>query len=338
MIDYTLPLNLGICPKCRESNVFLAPETMIPKCTARACLHAWESEEAFVSEQWDMIKLRLENSKRSLNKQKTVATYDEKGQILELKGGIEWTGKPVVGGKFRPGFTTNPLAGCSHGCKWKMPNGEIAICYAKSVAENPAKGAYPHGFEHHYWYPDRLYDGLKIPASHRIFPDSMSDMFEHSIEPGKIFCMLRAFEVMSQHDFLALTKNPRRILKFKGYLPGNLWPGFSSPPDFFMGHELTRRKQEAMLRVGFETFSQLKDQKVRWVSFEPLSWDVSKIVADYPGVINWAVIGAASNGPVHFQPKYKDVENLLAVLDAQGCKVFFKGNLDWNPMRYEFPD
>ena len=38
--------------------------------------------------------------------------------------GISWTD-----------FTWNPVRGCLHECQWRMPDGEIAICYAKLVAE-----------------------------------------------------------------------------------------------------------------------------------------------------------------------------------------------------------
>jgi hypothetical protein len=31
------------------------------------------------------------------------------------------------------------------------------------------------------------------------------------------------------------------------------------------------------------------------------------------------------------------VQNVLDVLDAQGTKVFFKGNLQWHEWREEFP-
>src|SRR5262245_8968781 len=60
--------------------------------------------------------------------------------------GIEWCDE-----------TRNVLGGCMHECKWKMPDGTVAGCYAKMLAEHGvAKRAYPHGFEHHYWRPEEL--------------------------------------------------------------------------------------------------------------------------------------------------------------------------------------
>jgi len=340
MINYTLSLwNLGLCPKCLEANVFLDRQdgAGVCQCTNKDCLHIWPDESAFMQEQGLYIRAKLMNKTRSLNKQRTFARFAPGGKVLEIKGGIEWTAKILPGGHIRSGFTTNPLAGCNHECKWEMPDGSIAICYAKSVAERVANAAYPHGFEHEYWYPERLYDGLKIAASHRIFPDSMSDMFGAWVDKGKIFCMLRAFEEMSQHDFLVLTKNPVRMPKFLGYIPNNVWAGFSSPPDWFMGKRLSRDQQARYFRAGLKALAKL-DTPVKWVSFEPLSWDLSSLLAEFPGVINWAVIGAASNGPAYYQPNKADVDRLENELDRQGVKVFYKGNLDRKPGRYEFPD
>jgi len=81
--------------------------------------------------------------------------------------------------------------------------------------------------------------------------------------------------------------------------------------------------------------------RVRGMSFEPLSWDVSEIVADNEP-LSWAIIGAASNGRKLYQPAPDHVYQLLDVLDDQNVPVFFKGNL-WNnpaahPWREWFPD
>ena len=46
--------------------------------------------------------------------------------------GIEWTD-----------YTSNIIAGCKHDCRWEMPDGKIAICYAETTATNVAQAAYP---------------------------------------------------------------------------------------------------------------------------------------------------------------------------------------------------
>jgi len=64
-------------------------------------------------------------------------------------------------------------------------------------------------------------------------------------------------------------------------------------------------------------------------------------VAQYPGALRWAVIGAASNGPRIYQADAGLVSRLLDTLGRQGVPVFFKGNLRGcaaaEPWREEFP-
>ncbi len=72
------------------------------------------------------------------------------------------------------------------------------------------------------------------------------------------------------------------------------------------------------------------------MSIEPLSFDIASLLEN--SGLQWAVIGAATNGAKAYQPKREWVENVLNVLDKQGTKVFFKGNLSWEPWREEFPE
>lgn len=336
MISYThFPKNLGLCPECKKSNVFQAPDDTVT-CTNPVCSRHWDHSSQFINAQSMMIREYLQKRSGSTSKQNTTVLFRPDGTVEKISGGIEWTAT-ILKKAYRKGFTLNPLGGCFHGCKWIMPDGTIAVCYAKSVAERLATAAYPKGFEHLYWHPERLYDGQKLNDSRKIFIDSMSDLFGVNVPSGYIFSFLRAVEDTGLHIYQCLTKNAPRVAQFNGYLPDNLHMGFSSPPDFWMEKQLTRNQQERMLHKALKTFGGL-DLKVRWASFEPLSWDVSRIVEQYPGVLQWAVIGAASNGPVYYQPEPGHVQNLLDVLDAQGVPVFFKGNLDWTPMRYEFPE
>jgi protein gp37 len=72
------------------------------------------------------------------------------------------------------------------------------------------------------------------------------------------------------------------------------------------------------------------------MSIEPLSFDIAPLLVNSP--LEWAVIGAATNGKKAYQPRREWVENVLDILDAQGTKIFFKGNLKWKPWREEFPE
>jgi protein gp37 len=241
--------------------------------------------------------------------------------------GIEWTD-----------YTWNPVAGCKHACRWTMPDGTTAICYAEAVAEGVAQAAYKHGFAHHYYHPGKLKEPGRVKVGSRIFMDSMSDLMGHWVPLEEIHAVLNVCEDNPHHSFQLLTKAAPRLLSVN--LPKNVWAGVSAPPSEFMGKPLSQAQQERMLHrtlTVLDTLREEQDIPVRWISFEPLSWDVSSIVSEFPSALSWAVIGAASNGKATFQPQKEWVENLLAVLDKQGVPVFFKGNLEWNPWREAFP-
>lgn len=227
--------------------------------------------------------------------------------------GIEWTDA-----------TWNPGSGCLHGCRWTMPDGTEAICYAESIAERIAKNTYNEGFAHHYWKPAHLESPKKVSTPLKIFVGSMWDIFGHWVPDEHIQSVLDVVRDCPQHSFQLLTKNVIRAQQFD--LPDNIWLGASMPPDTMWGKALSQNQKERMLDKTLRSLGETV-AKIKWISFEPLSWDVSSIVARYPGVLDWAVIGAASNGPKLYPPNEKHFVWLQQVLKYQGVKVFFKGNL-----------
>lgn len=253
---------------------------------------------------------------------------------------IEWT--RVYG---RRGWTWNPVAGCHHGCRWTMPDGAVAECYAENVAEGVAQKAYPHGFDHHYWHPEILEQPLKLKEPGGIFVGSMADLFGAWVPEDQISQVLDVCRRAHWHTFILLTKNIPRALKF-GF-PSNVWVGVSSPPDQMHGKPLNQKQQIAMLRRSLGVLRQLRLRGVMtWLSAEPLSWDISPYLMD--GAIDWCVIGAASDGRRQFPPSAEAFQNTLAKLDGFGVATFFKGNLkslpeaaaDWReafPVRESVP-
>jgi len=232
--------------------------------------------------------------------------------------GIEWTDR-----------TENPIGGCLHNCKWEMPDGTVAVCYAKELAENGvAKAAYPHGFEHHYWRPNALKNLTKGREPELIFPDSMSDMFERNVPEARTIAVLDAMRSAPHHTFQALTKAPARLLKFLPHLPPNLWVGVSSPPDWFMGNRLTRSQQHKMLARTLEVLATIKRDSgnIVWLSAEPVSWDLTEVI-NRAHPLDWIIIGAASNGRKYFQPDVQHIRSLLDVMDQTATAVFYKGNI-----------
>jgi protein gp37 len=227
--------------------------------------------------------------------------------------GIEWTQ-----------YTWNVIGGCKHACGWQMPDGKIATCYAKTVAERVAQAAYPEGFEAHYWHPKRLMEPMRVKTPSRIFLDSMSDLMGHWVKDEEIEAVLDVCRKASHHTFQLLTKNPKRLLNFE--FPANVWVGASMPPDFMYGKPLSEPQKDRMLRITLETLAQV-DAPVRWLSAEPLSWNIAPAMECHPGAIQWCVIGAASNGKTLYAPNDGYVQALVEVLEDQAVTVFYKGNM-----------
>ena len=254
--------------------------------------------------------------------------------------GIEWTQVINQDGTKRNGYTWNVSGGCFHDCKWEMPNGTIAECYAKVQAESEQlKPFYPHGFKHHYWHEHRLEEPLKVKKPAGIFLDSMSDLMGHWVADDHIHAVLDICQQASQHIFFLLTKNPKRLLNFD--FPDNVWVGASSPPDYYKGSYLNSSQKNTFMSFTLQTLGKV-DANVKWISFEPLSHDYSALVNAFHTSINWAVIGAASYKRQYIPPATDDFISMMAVLDSRNVPVFFKGNLkslpeavaDW---REEFP-
>ena len=241
--------------------------------------------------------------------------------------GIEWTD-----------FTWNPIGGCYHDCRWTMPDGTEARCYAKDVALGIAASAYPYGFEHIYWHPERLKEPSRIKKPSRIFLDSMSDLMGIQVPQENIEEVLATVEACYWHDFQLLTKNPGRLLKFADQLPANLWIGISMPPTHMHGKPLLPDQQVRYMQKTMDVFEKLyrdwRKPNVLWMSLEPLSFDVAPYLR--PELLDWIVIGAASNGHTKYQPDPVYVQNVLSVAGNK-VPVFFKGNLKWEPWQDAMP-
>lgn len=252
--------------------------------------------------------------------------------------GIEWTHV------FGPGTgrTLNPIGGCLHQCRFKMPDGELARCYAEAVAEGVAKAAYPNGFRAHYWHPERLYEPFREKEPRGIFIDSMSDLMGHWVSDGIIMDVLAMMHKADWHIYFLLTKNAPRLERFATMFPKNCWVGVSMPPSHFGDKALAPEAQRAYIYRALTALSVLRERGLTtWMSFEPLTYNVATTLYGWTFntphrlPLDWAVIGAASNGRAHYQPKTEWVSNLIAVLE---CPVFMKGNLEWSPHLEQFPE
>lgn len=248
--------------------------------------------------------------------------------------GIEWCDE-----------TRNVFGGCFHRCRWLMPDGTIAQCYAESLAEGGvAKAGYPHGFEHHYYRPSNLGALVAGRTPKLIFMDSMSDLFGHWVDEGQLKAVFQAMATAPHHAYQSLTKAPGRIAKYMGLFPKNLWVGVSSPPDYFMPAQtavaefdgldmnpaapLPHHAKVKMLQRSLRVLAEVKAAtgNITWMSWEPVSWDMAPHI-DVDLMPDWVIIGAASNGRAYFQPDPAHIVPLLKLADAAGTAVFYKGNI-----------
>lgn len=244
--------------------------------------------------------------------------------------GIEWTHVFGPG----TGYTWRPIAGCLHDCRWTLPNGQT-ICYAKSMAAKFRSAKFmAQGFDAHYWHPERLQEPLKLATPAGIFLDSFSDLMGHWVPDEQIGQVLEVCQKTPQHIYFLLTKNPPRLKRFA--FPPNVWVGISAPPSFMNGQALTSDQQRRWLETGLDALA-AANASIKWLSAEPLPFDIAPIIRERGEWLDWVVIGAASRGQVHYQPSPTHVRDLLAVLDQHRTPTFFKGNLNWSPRRSEFP-
>jgi protein gp37 len=212
-----------------------------------------------------------------------------------------------------------------------MPDGKRAQCYAKSVAEGLAQAAYPQGFNHLQFDDVELMKVYSLKEPSGIFADSMSDMLGLGVSPEWTERVIEVMRQNTQHIFFVLTKNYMRLGEFDW--PDNVWLGVSAPPTYMHkelrhGHDLTSTKGRLDWYQGALIALAYTKANVKWSSIEPLSDDFSPVLKDFCCDLDWAVIGAASNGRETIQPDESHFANVLALMDTHGVPAFFKGNID----------
>ncbi len=234
-----------------------------------------------------------------------------------------------------PGATWNPTAGCFHGCTWTMPDGSIAGCYAKRVAEKLATKSYPHGFAHHYWHPARLEEPFNQKRPHGIFVGSMADLFGAWVPAEQIQAVIDMMAKCHWHTFLILTKNPKRLIDFSPF-PINVWVGMSLPTD-------DPRKER-----GTAIYEQLHSMNfvqatVRFLSAEPLWQDVAGALESWhlpqrrPLPFDWIIIGAMTKGPKVYRTNFAWIVNMISLTRDLKIWLYMKRNLQIEDRLTEFP-
>jgi len=228
--------------------------------------------------------------------------------------------------------TWNPVTGCLHGCEY---------CYARGIAERfggkqkyanvfdesePIKGsdgkalAYPHSFSptfHRY----RLNDYIG-KQGRNIFVCSMADLFGDWVPDSWIQEVFKACEKAPQHNYIFLTKNPKRYEKILDrYMPPNMWFGWSQTGP--MGN-----------KCDFSTHHSIKT----FISIEPLLEPFKEF---HIRGIDWVIIGAETGRRKDkVVPERKWIEDIVNECRKSDIPLFMKSSLTeiWEePLIQEFP-
>lgn len=218
---------------------------------------------------------------------------------------------------------------------------------AEKQKEIHSVAPYPWGFQPTL-RRDRLseYENKK---GRTIFVCSMSDLFGSWVPDSWIEEVFAACEKAPQHRYLFLTKNPGRYcdLERAGIMPhdDNFWFGAT------FDHSNWRRKTVNGKPTTFsingrkvhdagDWYFPCYPEKNRFVSFEPLLYDIGKSIGSTGG--NWHIIGAETgNRSDKVKCKREWVEHIVEWSDEHGIPVFMKDSLipivGEENMRREFP-
>jgi protein gp37 len=167
------------------------------------------------------------------------------------------------------------------GCTQVSPG--CAYCYAKTMAERWGGRAFPNRFELTYrWH--RLQEPLRLKQPHRIFVNSMSDMFFEPVPDEHIqqvfTVMNRSYELGQGHQFQVLTKRSTRMLQ--------MTPHLTWTPNIWMGVSVENRRWTCRLDDLVQV-----PATVRFVSAEPLLGPLGDLSPWLPE-LQWMIVGGES--------------------------------------------
>lgn len=251
--------------------------------------------------------------------------------------------------------TWNPITGCLHNCHYcyakklserfsgdirlnKMAKGDYTSQLASDgettlyildkimMNENGRAMTYPFGFEptfhkYRFDYLDKLKNG------HNIFVGAMADVFGDWVPDSWIDEVIEACVDHPEHNYMFLTKNPKRYSQYK--LPtgmDNMWFGTS----------ITRL--EEMYRIDY-----LPAGCKTFLSIEPLLESLEPEMCDtLAREVDWIIIGAETgNRKGKIVPAKEWIHRIVLVADTAGVPVFMKDSLidivGEKNMRREFP-
>lgn len=204
--------------------------------------------------------------------------------------------------------TWNPMTGCSvvsPGCD---------NCYAKTIAEKFRGAAFPNGFEPTF-KPQKLRDPEKWKTPRRIFVNSMSDVFHQAFDYDQIDEVFQRMLVVDRHQYLVLTKRPKRMA---AYVNSHLLPKYaldSVPAHIWLGTSI-----ESDDYVWRADVMRTIPVPIRFISAEPLLGPLPSLdLTD----IAWLIVGGESGKG--YRPMDHDwARDLRDRSVANGTAFYFK--------------
>lgn len=234
--------------------------------------------------------------------------------------------------------TWNPVTGCLHGCEY---------CYARGISERFGDTKSQSNSNHVLDAPKRYIEGEKIrpypfgfdPTFHRyrldeyekkrgrnIFVCSMADLFGEWVPEEWIKEVFAACEKSTQHNYLFLTKNPKRYIELESErkLP---WAD-----NFWFGTSVTRTSDK---------YTWFTEKKFHWfLSIEPILEDLGQMEPDAPKP-EWIIVGAETgHRKSKVIPEISWIKNLVEECQKYGIPIFMKSSIAdiWGePLIQEFP-
>lgn len=228
----------------------------------------------------------------------------------------------------------NPVTGCLHGCEYcyarsianrfgchaKAENDVEVVVYPWKDSESGKKLPYPFDF-HPTFHRYRLNEYLN-KKGRNIFVCSMADLFGDWVPDSWIEEVFEACEGAPQHNYLFLTKNPKRYEKLLDrYMPPNMWFGWSQTGP--MGADFSFTTHHSV-----QTF----------ISIEPL---LKPFEEYHIRGVDWVIIGAETgHRKDKVIPKHEWIESIVEQCKEADIPVFMKSSLAeiWGkPLMQEFP-
>jgi protein gp37 len=193
------------------------------------------------------------------------------------------------------------------GCTEVSPGCEH--CYARTFAERfrgVVGHSYEQGFDLRLW-PERLDLPLRWRKPHRIFVNSMSDLFHKDIPDAFIHQVFEVMVTADWHVFQILTKRSPRLARLGQQLPWrpHIWAGVSIEQNRYAWRADHLRKVPA---------------QVRFISAEPLLGPLDALNLEG---IDWLITGGES-GPHHRPCDPQWVRDLRDRSQAAGVAFFHK--------------